>query len=54
MEINDFQVDKHNSKLVCLYCLGEFKYYHGMLGYESFQCDTCGIDINDLEPKDYS
>ena len=26
---------------------GTMKYYHGWLGYESFQCDKCHYDVND-------
>ena len=26
-----------------------FRYYDGCLGYESFICSKCGMDINDLK-----
>lgn len=26
-----------------------WKYYDGWLGYESFVCELCGIDENDLQ-----
>ena len=29
---------------------GTMKYYHGMLGYESFQCNRCHYDINESKP----
>ena len=28
----------------------EFKYYHGLLGYESFICSVCNWDINENKP----
>lgn len=28
-------------------CGGVFKYYDGALGYESYVCDLCGLDIAD-------
>lgn len=27
----------------------KWKYYHGMLGYESAVCEICGIDINETK-----
>jgi len=31
---------------------GTMRYYHGMLGYESFQCSLCHYDVNDaIEDK---
>jgi hypothetical protein len=36
----------------CRACrIGEMKYYHGWLGYESMQCNRCHHDINDVLPK---
>jgi hypothetical protein len=26
----------------------KFVYYHGLLGYESFECAVCHRDINDI------
>lgn len=29
----------------------DWKYYNGCLGYESYKCNVCGIDQNDLRAK---
>jgi hypothetical protein len=32
----------------CILCGKDLKYYDGMLGYESYQCEHCHWDINSL------
>ena len=32
-----------------LTCAHEWRYYHGVLGYETELCTRCGVDWNDLQ-----
>jgi len=32
----------------CPKCGGKWRYYNGLLGYESERCEACGLDIADL------
>ena len=45
------KIDNNHFKEYCNKCKKEtiFKYYHGLLGYESFNCSVCNSDINDLK-----
>lgn len=38
----------------CPKCNGKLKYYHGLLGYESYRCVDCGCDIKDLTAEEGS
>ena len=42
------------SKEYCPKCkeLKEFKFYDGLLGYESIVCSKCGFDANDIKIQD--
>lgn len=33
----------------CPICGGKWKFYDGLLGYESLKCIKCGFDINDIK-----
>lgn len=37
----------NNQNYKCPYCKIPLEYYHGVLGYESYQCPKCHYDIND-------
>lgn len=35
--------------LTCPLCNGQWKFYNGGLGYESFVCNQCGFDVNNIK-----
>ena len=41
-------MSKEYRNTICPRCKkGKMRYYHGWLGYESFQCDKCHYDVNE-------
>ena len=38
----------------CIICGGKVKYYHGVLGYESFRCEKCGAEFTHAKAYDKS
>ena len=49
--LNSTLMDKTTNTLKSCDCGGTFKPYEGLLGYESYVCDKCQIDINDMETE---
>ena len=51
MKGNYYHMTKEGNLVVetCPKCNGKWKYYNGCLGYESFKCEKCGFDINDIK-----